>query len=193
MQVALAAVGGRGTSIRAAHRNGVLEIVAAQETRRSADSGGDLVETEIVAAARYVTIEGSDGGFSEPMTTTNYLKTALLLGCADRPDRRGRSGYLIGGKTGMIVALGPRPRRSTWARTGSRTRLVLGTLQGAEPVMPVQEAPRLHAMVDGLVARAGLPKPALYILPEPFTRAPSPQDGIPSTPPWRSPPDCSST
>jgi heat shock protein HtpX len=35
----------------------------------------------------------------------------------------------------------------------------------AKPVTE-SEAPRLHAMLDGLVARAELPKPKLYILPE---------------------------
>jgi heat shock protein HtpX len=35
----------------------------------------------------------------------------------------------------------------------------------AQPVEPAA-APRLHAIVDRLVARAGLPKPKLYVLPE---------------------------
>ena len=35
----------------------------------------------------------------------------------------------------------------------------------AQPVTE-QQPPQLHAMVDGLVARAALPKPKLYVLPQ---------------------------
>ena len=47
----------------------------------------------------------------------------------------------------------------------------------------LQQAPRLHAIVDRLVARAGLPKPALYVIPE-AAPTPSPRAGTPSTRRW---------
>jgi heat shock protein HtpX len=100
------------------------------------------------------------------MTTTNYIKTALLLGLMTGLALA--SGYLIGGQTGMVVAL----VLSAALNFGSywfSDKIVLGMYR-AKPVSE-PEAPRLHAIVDGLVARADMPKPALYILPQPAPNA----------------------
>jgi len=99
------------------------------------------------------------------MTTTNYFKTALLLGALTGLILV--CGALLGGKTGMLIALalaGVMNFGSYWFSD----KIVLARYR-AKPVSEA-EAPRLHAMLDGLCARADLPKPKLYILPE---RAPN--------------------
>lgn len=99
------------------------------------------------------------------MTTTNYLKTTLLLG--------GMTGLvvlcggLLGGRVGMGLAL----ILAAGMNFGSywfSDKIVL-TRYRAKPVRE-SDAPRLHAMLDRLCIRARLPKPKLYLLPE---RAPN--------------------
>jgi len=95
------------------------------------------------------------------MTTTNYLKTAMLLGLLTGLIMI--CGQLLGGNTGMLIALGV----ATVLNFGSywfSDKIVL-KMYRAKPVTP-EQAPQLHAMVEGLVARAGLPMPTLYLLPE---------------------------
>lgn len=95
------------------------------------------------------------------MTTTNYLKTALLLGLMTGLILA--CGQWLGGRTGMIIALG----LATAMNFGSywfSDKIVLKRYR-AQPVSEAQ-APRLHAMVERLVAQAGLPKPTLYVLPQ---------------------------
>jgi heat shock protein HtpX len=95
------------------------------------------------------------------MTTTNYFKTTLLLGALT--GLIVLCGGLLGGKSGMLMALalaGAMNFGSYWFSD----KIVLARYR-AKPVTE-GEAPRLHAMVDGLCARAELPKPKLYILPE---------------------------
>ncbi len=95
------------------------------------------------------------------MTTKNYLKTALLLGAMTGLILL--CGQWIGGRSGMLVAF----VLALVLNFGSywfSDKIVLARYR-AKPVSET-EAPRLHAMLDRLVARAGLPKPALYILPE---------------------------
>src|SRR5215470_17925264 len=94
------------------------------------------------------------------MSTTNYLKTALLLGLLTGLILA--VGGALGGRQGMLVALvlaGIMNFASYWFSD----KIVLAMYRGRE-VSPA-EAPRFHAIVDGLVARAGLPKPKLYLLP----------------------------
>lgn len=95
------------------------------------------------------------------MSSANYLKTALLLGALTGLILA--CGYLLGGQTGMVLAL----VLAAGLNFGSywfSDKIVLARYR-AKPVTE-SEAPRLHAMIDRLVARAGLPKPRLYILPE---------------------------
>jgi len=99
------------------------------------------------------------------MTTRNYVKTAVLLGLLTGLILV--CGQLLGGRAGLLFAL----VLAAVLNFGSywfSDRLVLASYR-ARPVTE-QEAPRLHAVVDRLVARAGLPKPRLYVLPE---RAPN--------------------
>jgi heat shock protein HtpX len=94
------------------------------------------------------------------MSTANYFKTALLLGLLTALIIA--VGGSLGGRQGMIIALvfaGVMNFVSYWFSD----KIVLKMYRGRE-VSP-SEAPRFHAIVDGLIARAGLPKPKLYILP----------------------------
>jgi heat shock protein HtpX len=80
----------------------------------------------------------------------------------------GAVGYLFGllfrfGIGGLIVALLIAGVMSLYSyRSGDR--LVLRAAR-ARPVTP-QEQPRLHNVVEGLAIAAGLPKPAVYVVPE---------------------------
>ena len=92
---------------------------------------------------------------------TNYLKTAMLLGLLT--GLIVTMGGIVGGKSGMVMALafaGVMNFASYWFSD----KIVLAMYR-AKPVTE-QQAPRVHAIVDRLVARAGLPKPAVYVLPE---------------------------
>jgi heat shock protein HtpX len=69
----------------------------------------------------------------------------------------------VGGRSGVVIAFvfaAVMNFGSYWFSD----KIVL-RMHRAKPITPA-EAPRLHAIVDRLVARAGLPKPALYLLPE---------------------------
>ncbi|MHC4428347.1 MAG: zinc metalloprotease HtpX [Planctomycetota bacterium] len=95
------------------------------------------------------------------MTTTNYLKTTLLLGLLTGLILV--CGASLGGQSGMVIALvlaGVLNFGSYWFSD----KIVLASHR-ARPVS-VEDAPRLHAMIDRLCASAGLPQPKLYILPE---------------------------
>jgi heat shock protein HtpX len=95
------------------------------------------------------------------MTTTNYLKTALLLGLLT--GLIVVCGRLLGGTSGMVIALVLAAAMNLVSYWFS-DKIVLARYR-AQPVEPAA-APRLHAIVDRLVAHAGLPKPKLYVLPE---------------------------
>jgi heat shock protein HtpX len=99
------------------------------------------------------------------MTTKNHVKTVLLLGLLTGLILV--CGQWLGGSTGMVIALGLAAAMNFGSYWFS-DRIVLAMYR-AQPVSE-QEAPRLHALVDRLVARAGLPKPKLYVLPQ---RAPN--------------------
>jgi heat shock protein HtpX len=72
-------------------------------------------------------------------------------------------GFLLGGRQGMVVALLMAGGMNLWAWWNS-DRAVL-RMHNAQPIGP-GDAPRLHAMVRDLAARAGLPMPALYLIHE---------------------------
>ncbi len=94
------------------------------------------------------------------MSTTNYLKTALLLGVMTGLILL--VGQALGGNQGMVIALVFAAVMNFVSYWFSDT-IVLKTYRGHE-VSPA-EAPRFHEIVDRLIARAGLPKPKLYLLP----------------------------
>jgi heat shock protein HtpX len=90
-----------------------------------------------------------------------YLRTAVLL--AGLTALFGAIGYMLGGGTGMLVALAFACATNLWAWWNS-DRVVL-SLHNAQPIGP-QEAPRLYRMVEELATRAGLPMPKLYVIHE---------------------------
>jgi heat shock protein HtpX len=94
------------------------------------------------------------------MSTTNYFKTTLLLGLMTGLILV--VGRALGGNQGMLLALGVAAVMNFVSYWFS-DRIVLKLYRGQE-VSPA-EAPRFHAIVDRLIARANIPKPKLYILP----------------------------
>lgn len=72
-------------------------------------------------------------------------------------------GFLLGGRQGMVIALLMAGGMNLWAWWNS-DRAVL-RMHNAQPIGP-GAAPRLHAMVQELAGRAGLPMPALYLIHE---------------------------
>jgi heat shock protein HtpX len=90
----------------------------------------------------------------------NYLKTAMLLAALTALFMG--AGWLIGGSGGMLVALAVALAMNGFAWWNS-DRLALAA-HGAEPVTRAS-APELHAIVAELAAKAGLPMPAVYLIP----------------------------
>ena len=90
-----------------------------------------------------------------------YLRTAVLL--AGLTALFVGIGYAMGGQQGMVIAFLLACATNLWAWWNS-DRVVL-SMHNAEPIAP-ESAPRLHRLVEGLAARAGLPMPALYVIHE---------------------------
>ena len=100
------------------------------------------------------------------MTTKNYLRTALLLGVLTALILL--VGQALGGNRGMAIAL-VFAAAMNFGSYWFSDKIVL-SMYRAKPVGP-SEAPRFHAVVDRLVARSGMPKPKLYVLPDPSPNA----------------------
>jgi heat shock protein HtpX len=86
------------------------------------------------------------------------LLTGLMLGI----------GQLVGGQNGMMIALG----LAALMNLGSwwfSDKLVLAATR-AQKIEP-SEQPKLHAMVQELSRTAGIPAPALYMVPDPSPNA----------------------
>src|SRR5688500_9314772 len=79
--------------------------------------------------------------------------TSLLLG----------AGYMMGRTSGLMIAVGLAVIMN-FAGYWFSDKIAL-SMSGAQEVSP-QEAPELHAMVDHLSQRAGLPKPRVYVIPD---------------------------
>jgi heat shock protein HtpX len=90
-----------------------------------------------------------------------YLRTAVLL--AGLTALFVGLGYLLGGRSGMVIAFLVACATNLWAYWNS-DRVVL-SMHNAQPIGP-QDAPRLYQMASELAARAGLPMPALYVIHE---------------------------
>jgi heat shock protein HtpX len=90
-----------------------------------------------------------------------YVRTAVLL--AGLTALFVGLGYVLGGRSGMVIAFLVACATNLWAYWNS-DRVVL-SMHNAQPIGP-QDAPRLYQMVSELAARAGLPMPALYVIHE---------------------------
>jgi heat shock protein HtpX len=80
----------------------------------------------------------------------------------------GGIGWLVGEYRGLLLFLGCAVGLAG-AVYAYGDRFVLGMLGARE--LPLAEAPALHSLVEGLAARARLPKPKLYVLPDGHPRA----------------------
>jgi len=96
----------------------------------------------------------------------NYLRTAILL--AGLTGLFMAVGFLLGGESGMLIALLVAGGMNLFAYWNS-DRLVL-SMHGAQEV-DAATAPDLHAMVAGLARRAGLPMPRVYVMDNPQPNA----------------------
>ena len=91
----------------------------------------------------------------------NYFKTALLL--AALTGFVLVAGYLLGGPSGLVIALVAALGMNLFAYWNS-DKMVL-RMASAQEVGP-NEAPELYGIVQGLAERAGLPMPRVYIIDE---------------------------
>jgi heat shock protein HtpX len=96
----------------------------------------------------------------------NTMKTTLFLGALTGLFLL--IGSAIGGTTGMFIALLLAVGMNMGAWWFS-DKLAL-KMSGARPVTP-EEAPQLHHMVTTLAQRAGIPKPAVYLIDSPMPNA----------------------
>jgi heat shock protein HtpX len=91
----------------------------------------------------------------------NYVKTGLLL--AALTALFGAVGYMLGGRGGMLIALGIAAATNLFAYWNS-DRLALSAHNAIE--VDETTAPDLVRLVAGLAGRAGLPMPRVYVLDE---------------------------
>ncbi len=95
-----------------------------------------------------------------------YMRTALLL--AAMTGLFLAAGFLIGGQQGMVIAFLIACAMNLFAYWNA-DKLVL-RMYGAEPVDETT-APEFHRLVSDLAARAGLPKPKIYLIENPQPNA----------------------
>jgi heat shock protein HtpX len=91
----------------------------------------------------------------------NYFKTALLL--AALTGFVLVAGYLLGGQTGLVIALVAALGMNLFAYWNS-DKMVL-RMSNAQEVGP-NDAPELYGIVQSLAERAGLPMPRVYVIDE---------------------------
>jgi len=96
----------------------------------------------------------------------NYTKTGLLI--AALTALFGVAGYLIGGPTGMLIALGIAIAMNVFTYWNA-DRLVLRAYNARE--VNEREAPEFYDMVRQLAERAQLPMPKVYIIDNPQPNA----------------------
>jgi len=96
----------------------------------------------------------------------SYLRTALLL--AAMTGLFLAVGWLVGGQTGMVIAFLLAAGMNLFAYWNS-DKMVL-RLYNARPV-DATSAPELHAIMQELAGRAGLPMPKLYVVENPQPNA----------------------
>lgn len=103
---------------------------------------------------------------SEVETPMNTVKTGMLL--AAMTALFGVVGYMLGGATGMMIALGLGVATNLFAYWNS-DRLALAAHHAVE--VDERSAPELVGMVRELAQRAGLPMPRVYIIDNPQPNA----------------------
>lgn len=110
------------------------------------------------------------------MQLWNTLKTTLLL--AALTGLFVLIGSAVGGRTGMMLAFGLAIAMNMGAWWFSDK---LALKMSKARAVSIEEAPHLHQMVETLASRAGIPKPALYLIdneaPNAFATGRSPSKG----------------
>jgi heat shock protein HtpX len=110
------------------------------------------------------------------MQLWNTLKTGLLL--ATLTGLFVLVGSSLGGQTGMVLAFGLAVVMNLGAWWFSDT---LALKMSRARAVTAEEAPHLHGMVEALAGRAGIPKPALYLIdseaPNAFATGRTPSKG----------------
>src|SRR5690606_20934549 len=101
-----------------------------------------------------------------PEETMNYFKTAILL--AGMTALFMGVGFMIGGESGMLIALVVAGAMNVFAYWNS-DKMVL-SMYGAQEV-DERTAPELFQMVRELAGRAGLPMPRVYLMDNPQPNA----------------------
>ncbi len=96
----------------------------------------------------------------------NYTKTAFLI--AGLTGLFGIVGYLLGGTSGMVIALGLAGVMNLFTYWNA-DKLVLRAYSARE--VSEREAPEFYAMVQQLAMRAELPMPKVYIIDNPQPNA----------------------
>lgn len=91
----------------------------------------------------------------------NYMKTAILLAAMTALFMG--IGFLIGGRTGMLVALAVAAAMNFWSYWGSDKAVL--NMYGAQEV-DQHSAPDLYQMTWEMTQRAGMPMPRLFIIHE---------------------------
>jgi heat shock protein HtpX len=91
----------------------------------------------------------------------NAMKTTLLLGALT--GLMVAVGLALGGRSGAVLAFVLAAAMNLGAYWFS-DRLVLARYRASE--VDAGQAPELHRMVEGLCARAGLPKPRIFLIPQ---------------------------
>ena len=107
-----------------------------------------------------------DVGPQEGPGTMGYMRTGLLL--AAMTGLFLAAGFLIGGQQGMVIAFLIACAMNLFAYWNA-DKLVL-RMYRAEPVDETT-APEFHRLVSELAARAGLPKPKIYLIENPQPNA----------------------
>jgi heat shock protein HtpX len=97
----------------------------------------------------------------ERFTVTSYFRTALLLGVLTALFVG--VGYLIGGRTGMLIAFGIAVAMNLFAFWNA-DKMILSMYKAQE--VDERSAPEFHALVRDLAARADLPMPRVYLIDE---------------------------
>ncbi|HEY7763811.1 MAG TPA: zinc metalloprotease HtpX [Aestuariivirgaceae bacterium] len=96
----------------------------------------------------------------------NVMRTGLLL--AAMTGLFLAIGYLVGGETGMLMALAFSVVTNLFAYWNG-DKMVL-SMHGAEEVSP-QQSPELYRLIETLAGRAGLPTPRVYLIHSPQPNA----------------------
>ncbi len=107
----------------------------------------------------------------------NQIKTVILLGLLSGLVLG--AGYLFGGNQGLTIALGFAVLMNFGMYFFSHKLVLL--MYRAKPAKK-SEYPKLHKMIEEISRKAGLPKPALYIVPtqtpNAFATGPSPKKAV---------------